>query len=221
MPDELKEFKILCENENIRVDIYGNGYISKYIDSHVLEDYDVIISIGKTVYYALAMGKLVYCYDYFGGYGYINKDNVEEAYKYNFSGRGFGKKKTAEEILSEIKDEFLITQKDLMKLKEFSYDNFNFENNMDKLLVKIKKNKIDNDKLITKYPSLLRKSRLYMEKMEKLNYLERKVELHRMSVDIYKNQYEEVINSTSWKITKPVRKIKEILYKLKKLGVSK
>lgn len=222
VPDELKEFRNICEKEDIKVDIYGNGFISKYVNSEVLNEYDVVISIGKTVYYAMAMGKPVYCYDYFGGYGYINKDNVEEAYKCNFSGRGFGKKKASVEILSEIKDGFSMAQKDLMQLKEFSYDNFNFENNMDKLLIKIRKNKIDNDKLITKYPSLLRKSRLYMENMENLNYLEREVELYRMSVDTYKNQYEAIINSSSWKITKPIRKIKEILYKLKnKLGVSK
>ena len=61
----------------------------------------VLLTIGKTVQYALLGNKVVYCYDHFGGMGYLSLKNYEIARYHNFSGRG-GERKTADQIASEI-----------------------------------------------------------------------------------------------------------------------
>lgn len=48
---------------------------------------DLVISIGKTVPYALAARVPVYVYDHYGGPGYLGPDTIAAAERYNFSGR--------------------------------------------------------------------------------------------------------------------------------------
>ena len=64
----------------------------KLVTPELIDKYDCIISIGKTVQYSILANKPVYCYDYFGGPGYLNFENFEKAEYYNFSGRGFDRK---------------------------------------------------------------------------------------------------------------------------------
>lgn len=55
-----------------------------------------LVSIGKSVQYALAMGVPVYVYDHFGGPGWLTQSNFERARYHNFSGRGFERKSSVE-----------------------------------------------------------------------------------------------------------------------------
>jgi hypothetical protein len=55
--------------------------------AELLDHYDCVISIGKTVQYCLVQGIPVFLYDRFGGPGYLNESNYELAEYYNFSGR--------------------------------------------------------------------------------------------------------------------------------------
>lgn len=61
-----------------------------------------VITIGKTVQYALRAGRPVYCYGPHGGPGWLAQDNYAAARKANFSGRSHPQKKTAEEIAQEL-----------------------------------------------------------------------------------------------------------------------
>ena len=56
---------------------------------------DGVITIGKTVQYALLAGVPVYCYDKFGGPGWLGPQNFDASEYHNFSGRGFSRKDTA------------------------------------------------------------------------------------------------------------------------------
>ena len=47
----------------------------------------------------------IYCYDHFGGPGYLNTENFSKAKYFNFSGRGFSRK-DANTIASEVIDGF-------------------------------------------------------------------------------------------------------------------
>lgn len=221
VPEELVEFKVIAERNDIKVDIFGIQYTPKYIDSKLLSKYDVIISIGKTIYYAVAMGKCAYCYDLYGGYGYITKDNIENAYSYNFSGRGFGKKKSSDVILKEILDNYNAVLLDLDFNKNFAYDNFNFEKNIKGITDIILDNNIDESKFYKKYSYLNRKSKLFVERLnvccnKYYELLRDYLELVDYKV-MYENEvlkYNEIINSTSWKITKPIRCFKNIFHKI-------
>lgn len=64
---------------------------ARILPSH-LADADAVVTIGKTVQYALAAGRPVYCYDHFGGPGWLTPENFEESRAANFSGRHVGHK---------------------------------------------------------------------------------------------------------------------------------
>lgn len=225
VPLELQELKELGKKEGIEVDIYGLKFIEKLIDVNILASYDIVVSIGKTIYVSLAMGKPSYTYDLFGGYGYITKENVESAFYYNFSGRGFGKKLTALEILNDLKENYTNSLKDLKYLKEYAKNNFSLVNNMPKILKIIETKKINEQELL-KYDKILsRRSSLFIReinnlysKIQELNLendnLKKEIDFLLPYIE-YKNKYNNVLGSTSWKITKPIRKSKEIIYKFK------
>jgi hypothetical protein len=67
-------------------------------------DADLVMTIGKTVQYALRAACPVYIYDHFGGPGWLTTENFEKAESTNFSGRDTPQQKTAEQIVDEIID---------------------------------------------------------------------------------------------------------------------
>ena len=228
------DFKKIAESNSIVVDIYGIGNIVKYVDDKLLSDYDVIISIGKTIYYSLAMGKLSYCYDRFGGYGFVTKENIDKCFKKNFSGRDFGKKMNGEEIYKDIISNYKNANKELKKVKEFAGKKFDFEKNIRDVLKLLNNNNIVNcDDIIEKFPMLITKSKLYVESMNCKNNIIRnnREEFYReyenMKIKMIKankriqetsKEIESIYSSTSWKVSYPIRLIKNVIYKsLRKL----
>ena len=164
IPTELLDFSKIAKKNKIKVDIYGIGYKYKKVDDKLLSKYDVIISIGKTINYGLSLGIPCYCYDRFGGDGYITKNNIEKSYNYNFSGRYSNIVKTAEEIYNEIINEYdtVITQS--KELKKFAYDNFCYEKMMERKLLEIYKTpKFDLDHVLRKYSCDIRRNTLFFQ----------------------------------------------------------
>lgn len=103
IPNELREASALLGESGAKVDLLGRGEGGRVerVTPAVIGSYDLIITIGKTVQYAIAAGVPVYCYDWFGGPGYLTEDNYDKAKYYNFSGRGF-ETKTAKDITHDI-----------------------------------------------------------------------------------------------------------------------
>jgi hypothetical protein len=64
---------------------------------------DAVVTVGKTVQYALAVGRPVFCYDAHGGPGWLSSGNLSQARWHNFSGRPFGAM-SADEIVRAIFD---------------------------------------------------------------------------------------------------------------------
>ena len=114
-PKEVLEAKkLLQEKHHIQVDILGEGQ-EKYelFSKNLLEQYDAILTIAKTVQYCLVSSTPVYVYDaYGGGPGWLNERNFEDAKKRNFSGYqnatypdyegGVFHKKTCNQIVTEL-----------------------------------------------------------------------------------------------------------------------
>ncbi len=124
--EEVQEALNLLEEKGVEIHRVGSEFEPIRIDQEALQNIDVIISIGKTVQYGLAMGIPTYVYDHFGGPGYLNSENFDLALWHNFSGRGFGKK-SGEEIAQEVIDfhgeaaTFIKTMSDVINYK-FSLD---------------------------------------------------------------------------------------------------
>lgn len=67
---------------------------------------DVVVSIGKSIQYALASHTPAYVYDRFGGPGYLDAGNFEAAALANFSGRCCETRRTPAELVADIMDDY-------------------------------------------------------------------------------------------------------------------
>lgn len=128
VPPELLEARALLENDGLVVDIIGAQGTQQQVTPELLNAYDGIITIGKTVQMALLSKLPVYCYDHFGGPGWLTPQNFEKAADFNFSGRGFSAKKTADDIYTEIKnftvENFNTTRSLYNNLGKYSFRNW-------------------------------------------------------------------------------------------------
>jgi hypothetical protein len=89
-PEEIHEAASILREQEINVDFLAERFGSdkpSVISPELLAQYDVVISIGKTVQDCLVAGIPVYVYDHFGGVGYLDEENFSSAEFYNFSGR--------------------------------------------------------------------------------------------------------------------------------------
>lgn len=192
IPQEVKEAKKLLESNGYNVQIYGIEGKRELIDDKILKKYDVIISIGKTVQYAMSLQIPIYVYDIHGGEGYITLENLEKNREKNFSGRGF-EKKSAKQIYTEIIENFSKTLEIMPKIKEYAYQNFCFENNIDKIIEIIEnKNEIDMDRLKEKY------------KIEKRSLL-----IPRQLEDYLVEKYEDILRVTKHELHKEINRLTE------------
>ena len=101
-----------------------------------IEGHDVIISIGKTVQYGILSRRPVFCYDLFGGPGYITLSNICDALSYNFSGRCCKRKLSPEDIVTEILNGFEACTTEINYLADSYRNKFSLEGFMEKLLTK-------------------------------------------------------------------------------------
>ena len=172
IPTEILELsEILLEN-NYHIDIYGSGYNYTEVDDDLLVKYDLIISIGKTINYGLSLGIPCYCYDRFGGDGYINQGNIKNSFKYNFSGRYSGIKMTGQELFDDITVNYNNTLKECNQLRNWSFNNFCYEENMSKTLKQIYATKKFSQKnLLKKYPTEERRSLLLVREVGTKNII--------------------------------------------------
>ncbi|KKQ35710.1 MAG: WsbH [candidate division WS6 bacterium GW2011_GWA2_37_6] len=150
IPTELLKAVNLLRKKRIKVDIYGLGHKFEHITPSLLGKYDVVVSIGRTVQYALAMGKPIFCYDRFGGPGYITNKNFEAAEKYNFSGRGFDRIMDHSEITSEIINNYSKAIKYSKGLKDVCQDKFSLQRNASQIFNRLEKSGSNVDLLAIK-----------------------------------------------------------------------
>lgn len=108
LPDELIEaldsvsdtFDVVKVGHQVR-----HGGTPTRVTPQLVASSHAVLSIGKTVQYALASGRPVYCYDHFGGPGWLTLENFEEVGRRNFSGRG-NASKAAADIVDELRNGF-------------------------------------------------------------------------------------------------------------------
>jgi len=88
IPDELNEACDRLVALGIEVTRTGDGNaVYTLVTPELLGQFDLVITIGKTVQYCLVAGVPVYVYDHFGGPGYLNAENFESLAWRHFSAR--------------------------------------------------------------------------------------------------------------------------------------
>lgn len=134
---EIEECANILSKSGVIFDFFGFYKNIKMITPDILNNYDLVITIGRTVQYCLALGKPVYCYDRFGGPGYILEKNIKLARYYNFSGRCTKTKKSPAEMASEITNIFEEAVKNISFNKKYAEENFCLRDNVEFILNKI------------------------------------------------------------------------------------
>jgi len=136
VPDELR-VALAQLNGAVELRIRGNekdlGAESASITPDDLRWADAVVTIGKTVQYALASATPVFCYDYFGGPGWLSSDNFESARYANFSGRGFARK-SAELIVNELLEGLSAAQESAASLRAEHADSYRLSTVVDRLM---------------------------------------------------------------------------------------
>lgn len=92
----------MLERQRVQVRRIGARHLRERIRPAHLAAAEAVVTIGKTVQYALRAGRPVYCYGPHGGPGWLNRENYDAARIANFSGRSHPQKKTAEVIAAEL-----------------------------------------------------------------------------------------------------------------------
>lgn len=102
LPKELDTaFNILLE-QGIEVTRIGAPGNERRVLPDDINSHDAVVTIGKTVQYALRGKRPVFCYDYLGGPGWIDSNNREAAGEANFSGRSHPRYLSPEVIVQEL-----------------------------------------------------------------------------------------------------------------------
>ena len=235
VPQELEDFKAYAlENTDMQIDIYGMHHTYKLITPELLKEYDVIISVGKTIFYSIAMGIPSYTYDEVCTEGYITLENYQKNFSNNFAYNLEYNKKTGKEIYVEIVTNYHKVLGETEKLKENARRDFFFDDLMDHLLNEIMiKDEIDYQKLYEEYPTLGYTARTYIEDRdfltrENIKWYKKSLELGELyqseikktvdalgKYDVLFKSYNSILNSNGWKTLEKVKWIKEKLWKKK------
>jgi hypothetical protein len=134
-PEEVIEAMTLISPETRLVhvgDQAGNTDSQRLLAPDDLLRADAVLTIGKTVQYAILSRTPVYCYDHFGGPGWLTESNFQAARVANFSGRGFGTK-SSQAIADELVGGYAAACNDADKVADRFAEEFTLSSVMDRL----------------------------------------------------------------------------------------
>ncbi|MGQ0762603.1 MAG: hypothetical protein ACT4OT_11420 [Acidobacteriota bacterium] len=100
IPDEIGQLRE--NNCGLEFSFIGMSERYEMVTPELVSTFDAAITISRTVPQALAQMVPVFCYDKFGGPGWLIEDNFDEAEYFNFSGRCTPRKMESAEILNAI-----------------------------------------------------------------------------------------------------------------------
>jgi hypothetical protein len=217
----LSATKILKER-GVSVAMVGNGNIQRRMTPTLLNKYDAVITIGKTVQYAIRSQVPVYCYDHFGGPGYLDQGNFSKASHLNFSGRGY-KKKAAKLIARELIENYSLATEYAEYLAKNMGDEYSIESKIKiiqkRLEAKRTKKSIDSfDVVMTRsiYDAFLLLQEQLFHKKTSVDILTSASDQLRGDLRVTQQRLDNVVNSLSWKLTGPLRVINNGLRIIKK-----
>ena len=227
LPDEIEELTRLSKSEGIDVEHIGVGGTETFVDENLIKEFDLIISIGKTVQYCFALKIPIYCFDHFGGPGYLNKGNIKSAEFFNFSGRGINRKLTGKELLHDIIVNYDECCEHLEFLFSYAFEKFNLEKNISNVFKLVSfSDGVDLSLIRSNYPLVHRRHKGFLRDQERIKTLYSRFSdiqnghqlqqaFERLSDENLKLQQEVLFYSLSksWRITRPLRKIMKVLKK--------
>ena len=117
-PPELMAALSALQDEGVQSRVIGLHNEVKLVEPFDIAEADAVISIGKSVVYAIAQRRPVYIYDHFGGDGWLTRANFEANLFHNFSGRPQQRRLTPEALAAELKDGYAAAASEARMLGE-------------------------------------------------------------------------------------------------------
>jgi len=134
IPQEVEELPKHLPKECDFTMIGAGREICAAVTPQLLSKFDVVISIGKTVQYAMGMGIPVFEYDYFGGNGYVTPETLAKEAENNFSGRPEKRKLKSPALAAEIIKGYAEARVQAPALRELALERFLLSKKMEELL---------------------------------------------------------------------------------------
>lgn len=222
MSQEMEEAAALLRSRGLEVRHIGRdgGEVARVQPIDIL-DADIVITIGKTVQYALMVGTPVYCYDHFGGPGYLAPQIFSKCAEHNFSGRAFSKK-TAQEITNEIIQGYKGAVKFAKSARTHYAKTYTLPAQLSKVLVEEMHGKGAKDTITQTDMAILHAAQMnFWDTHRALKYyvneantksdanekLYKELQETKEIINDLTMRLSEISNSTSWKSTAPLRAV--------------
>lgn len=195
-PREVFDVMGILKSNGIEVDHVGYGGTQSLVSPNLLLNYDAVITIGKTVPFCFALKVPVYCYDHFGGPGWLDEDNFNLASQNNFSGRGFSKK-SSEAITHEMITGYRESVHRLDKHRNHAIQFHSLDKNLERLF---EHSKISFEQQLNA-TEIIRKSTQHAQYMR----LVRILRTYTAELNASKKEVLRVKTTLSWRLTIPFR----------------
>lgn len=166
------------------------------ISPHVLLSWDAVITIGKTIPYCFALKIPVYCYDHFGGPGWLTDQVFELAAEKNFSGRGF-LQKTAQEIATELAAGYPDAVTKLEALHEHASNVYDLAKNL--------KWVIDTPVVLKRRPRCAHDNTPTLKHHAQYMRLLKFLQARESELNLCKKEVTRIKSTVSWRMTGPFR----------------
>lgn len=153
------------------------------------------------------MGMPVYCYDIHGGPGWLNDENYSTAKFFNFSGRGFNRHLSPNDIVQELMEGFGSAVEFFSKIKESAKDEFDLTKNLQDLITKIDSmDSISCDDIYRKSKLNKRANKAFIREYEYKNYYRQRT----LEIEVDNKKLEEVNETLNTEIVKLLGQIDEV-----------
>lgn len=164
MPAEIEELPAIAESHDVNVSLIGLGHEYQLVTPELLVGFDLIVTIGKTAYYAIAAGIPVYCYDENVSSGYVNLDTFGDSLAANFAIKEPYSELNSAALFASITTGYEKCLNDAPALRELAGEMFSQEAILTSLLSQIEHGpEVDYEKLYSNNPAAAEISRTYCE----------------------------------------------------------
>jgi hypothetical protein len=137
LPHELAQAFEILSASGVTVYRIGKPENPRRVRPYDICDHDAVVTIGKTVQYALRGKRAVFCYDHYQGPGWIGPDFAETA-QTNFSGRTHRIRRTPEQLAADIIDGYQAATAWVQQSGEAASARYKLEHKLDDLIGKVR-----------------------------------------------------------------------------------
>lgn len=207
IPEEVRQLIPVLQDRQVTVDIFGLEGRRVRVTPELLSEYDAVISIGKTVQYCIASEIPVYCYDHFGGNGWLTPESFDRERVHNFSGRGGRGRVATQTLLTELLEGFDDTVVGVSALNEQGRRYFVLEENIAQVLSNLGADYssvglADTDKNI-----IVKQNEIYLKQRQIVANLSEVISERNSKILILDNEVARLHGSYSWRLTRPFRQL--------------